>query len=74
MEDDAHVSLRDYFAGQAIQGLIIRKDRGSSFDFITFPEDPVRFGHWAYDIADAMMEARKAPKKGITERFKRNWK
>ena len=49
------MDLRDWFAGQALQGLTFRPD---GFDFVTFPNDPMRVAHWAYDIADQMMKAR----------------
>jgi hypothetical protein len=52
------MTLRDYFAGQALQGLCARTD-GKGFDFASFPKDPMRVALWAYDIADAMLEARK---------------
>ena len=51
------MTLRDYFAAKAMQSLTIRQGPGG-FDFLTFPDDPVRFGKWAYDIADAMLKAR----------------
>jgi hypothetical protein len=44
--DGRFMDLRDYFAAQAMQGLI---------DLITHPKDVARN---AYIIADAMMEAR----------------
>ena len=47
------MTLRDYFAAKAMQGLI------HHFDFGTFRDDPMRVAEWAYDAADAMMEARK---------------
>ena len=47
------MDLRDYFAAKAMQGLI------HHFDFMTFRDDPKRMASWAYDAADAMMEARK---------------
>jgi len=46
------MDLRDYFAAQALQGLI------HHFDFTTFRDDPMRLAAWAYDAADAMMKAR----------------
>ena len=46
------MDLRDYFAAKAMQGLI------HHFDFMTFRDDPKRLANWAYDAADAMMEAR----------------
>lgn len=47
------MTMRDYFAAKAMQGLI------HHFDFGTFRDDPLRVARWAYDAADAMMEARK---------------
>jgi len=44
--------LRDLFAGLAMQGLI------QHFDFATFKDDPQRVARWAYDAADAMIEAK----------------
>ena len=49
---DSGMTLRDYFAAKALQGLI------HHFDFGTFRDDPMRLALWAYDAADAMMEAR----------------
>ena len=49
---DSGMTLRDYFAAKAMQGLI------HHFDFGTFRDDPMRLALWAYDAADAMMEAR----------------
>lgn len=46
------MDLRDYFAAQAMQGLI------AHFDFGQFRDDPKRVALWAYDAADAMMEVR----------------
>lgn len=51
--DLSGMDLRDYFAAKAMQGLI------PHFDFMTFRDDPKRMANWAYDAADAMMEARK---------------
>jgi hypothetical protein len=51
------MTLRDWFAGQAMQGLCARED-GKGFDFLTFPDDPMRVAHWAYDVADEMIKAR----------------
>ncbi len=47
------MTLRDYFAAKAMQGLI------HHFDFGTFRDDPKRLAMWAYDAADAMLEARR---------------
>ena len=44
--------LRDLFAGLAMQGLI------QHFDFARFRDDPRRLAGWAYDAADAMIEAK----------------
>ena len=55
--------LRDLFAGLAMQGLI------RHFDFERFKEDPRLLASWAYDAADAMIEAKyaeKEPDVGIT--------
>lgn len=47
-ENMAHgMSMRDYFAATALQALI----RG-------IEPDPQIFAEWAYEFADAMMEAR----------------
>jgi len=42
------------FAGLAMQGLI------QHFDFARFRDDPRRLAGWAYDAADAMIEAKYA--------------
>ena len=46
------MTLRDYFAAKAMQGLV------HYFDFGTFRNDPMRLALWAYDAADAMLKAR----------------
>ena len=54
--------LRDLFAGLAMQGLI------QHFDFDRFKQDPQRVARWAYDAADAMLDAKyadNAPEVGI---------
>jgi len=48
------MTLRDYFAAKAMQGLI------HHFDFGTFRDDPKRLALWAYDAADAMLKARES--------------
>jgi len=54
LRDDSGITMRDYFAAKAMQGLI------HHFDFGTFRDDPERLALWAYDAADAMMKAREA--------------
>jgi hypothetical protein len=59
MEDE---DLRDLFAGMALMGLI------HHFDFDRFRDDPQRVARWAYDAADAMLDAKYAddePEVGI---------
>ena len=51
------MSLRDYFAAKAMQGLMTRQD-GAGFDFARAPDDAKRVALWAYDLADAMLKAR----------------
>ena len=61
--------LRDLFAGLAMQGLI------HHFDFAKFRDDPQRVARWAYDAADAMIEAKYAqPEVGIAAVKKRKTK
>ena len=63
--------LRDLFAGLAMQGLI------HHFDFDRFKQDPQRVARWAYDAADAMIEAKYAdeePDVGIAAVVKRTRK
>lgn len=45
------MTLRDYFAGQAMQALITRETK--------MIPDPSVYAGAAYDLADAMLEARK---------------
>ena len=47
---DPGMSLRDYFAGQALAGLVMNK-RHIAFH----PTDDAK---WVYELADAMLEAR----------------
>jgi len=54
LRDDSGITMRDYFAAKAMQGLI------HHFDFGTFRDDPERLALWAYDAADAMLKAREA--------------
>ena len=53
------MTLRDYFAAKAMQGLCARTD-GKGFDFLTFENDPMRVAGWAYDVADEMLKARQS--------------
>ena len=53
------MTLRDYFAAKAMQGLIARESTGA-FDFEACPNDPWRVALWAYDVADQMLKAREA--------------
>ena len=46
--------LRDVFAMFAMNGLI------HHYDFDRFKQDPARVAEYAYDMADKMLEARKA--------------
>lgn len=45
---DRGMTLRDYFAAKVLQGLATRGI-----------EDEVKASQWCYEIADAMLEARK---------------
>lgn len=47
---DNGMTLRDYFAGKAMQALLTRETRIS--------EDAMLYAGAAYDVADAMMKAR----------------
>jgi hypothetical protein len=53
------MTLRDYFAAKAMQGLIARESSGA-FNFESCPNDPWRVALWAYDVADEMLKAREA--------------
>ena len=53
------MTLRDYFAAKAMQGLIARESAGA-FNFEACPDDPWRVALWAYDVADQMLKAREA--------------
>lgn len=52
-----NMSLRDYFAAKAMQGLIARESTGA-FNFEACPNDPWRVALWAYDVADQMLKVR----------------
>ena len=51
------MTLRDYFAAKAMQGLIARESTGA-FNFESCPNDPWRVALWAYDVADQMLRVR----------------
>ena len=53
------MTLRDYFAAKAMQGLIARES-AAAFNFEACPNDPWRVALWAYDVADQMLKAREA--------------
>ena len=53
------MTMRDYFAAKAMQGLIARESTGA-FNFEACPNDPWRVALWAYDVADQMLQARQA--------------
>ncbi len=55
----AGMTLRDYFAAKAMQGLIARESTGA-FNFETYHDDPWRVAAWAYDVADEMLKVRGA--------------
>ena len=46
------MTMRDYYAGLAMQGLIARTDWDT--------DNPDFYSSWAYDMADAMLKAREA--------------
>jgi len=54
-EWDNGMDLRDYFAAKAMQAIIGKADERST----TVEEINLWVGHYAYTVADAMMEARK---------------
>jgi len=51
---DLEVELRDYFAAQALTGLL-----ASNREFLTIPNAPTITAEAAYDFADAMLNRRK---------------
>lgn len=51
------MTMRDYFAAKAMQGLIERETTGA-FNFETHKDDPWRVALWAYDVADQMLRVR----------------
>jgi hypothetical protein len=59
VDNHAGMTLRDYFAAKALQGLIARESAGA-FNFEACPNDPWRVALWAYDVADQMLKVREA--------------
>ena len=53
--DSQGMLLRDYFAAKAMQGLIASGD----WDATACSSSPSFFADWSYELADAMLEARK---------------
>lgn len=51
------MTLRDYFAAKAMEGLIAREST-AAFNFETYKNDPWRVALWAYDVADQMLRVR----------------
>ena len=60
------MSLRDYFAGQALVGMLANEWWQNEARGLGATEDVM--AKWAYDQADAMLAARSAPTNGGTER------
>jgi hypothetical protein len=54
-EDDLGMDLRDYFAAKVMQAIIVKDDKRRT----EIQEIALWVGHYAYTVADAMMEARK---------------
>ena len=57
MRDPAGMTLRDYFAAKAMQGLLAQS-LGTALE-----SDPILGSQYAYRVADAMLNARKADPK-----------
>jgi hypothetical protein len=55
--DEDTMKLRDYFAGQALAGLLAHTDEEGGEQWSEEP--PNTFAAWAYGYAEAMMEARR---------------
>ena len=53
------MTMRDYFAAKAMQGLMMRQD-AAGFNFSLAPNDAMRVSLWAYDLADQMLKARES--------------
>lgn len=50
--DSEGMTLRDYFAAKALQGMLAENGGGAMSN--------VKLAEWAYDIADSMLKARSA--------------
>ena len=59
-DDDGGMSLRDYFAGQALAGLMssAEPDQPDQPETLQAHEDRRLYAEAAYRVADAMLEAR----------------
>lgn len=57
MQTHPPLTLRDYFAGQAMQSVIINNKLMKVCAEKTYPEEAV--AHMSYDLADGMMNERK---------------
>ena len=55
LDENNGMDLRDYFAAKAMQAIIGKADDRST----AVEEIELWVGHYAYKVADAMMEARK---------------
>ncbi len=53
------MDLRDYFAAKAMQGMFANPNDGHQSRFETYEEYVADIAHCAYEMADAMMKARK---------------
>jgi hypothetical protein len=55
------MTLRDHFAGQALEGVAFSSMHPDRFAFRLIPTEMAR---WSYNMADAMLEARKTTGEG----------
>ena len=60
VKDHHGMSLRDYLAGQVIGPLVITTDAATRSTRMPYPEAVTYVAKLAYDVADAMLAARKA--------------
>ena len=56
---DRGMTLRDYFAAKAMQGMFANPEDGHDADLETYDEYVKEISRCAYKMADAMLEARK---------------